>query len=108
MKRVLLLGGLAVALVLAGFVSNFASAAPDGLDNTLHAGCTLDDAGEVTGGACMARAARPHEVGGPLADYAVEGVHPWLGTAVAGIGGVLLTFAVGGGLFWLVRRPARR
>ncbi|GGK15971.1 hypothetical protein GCM10010124_05750 [Pilimelia terevasa] len=103
-RRGLLLGGLAVALVLAGLVSAVASGAPDGLEAALSAGCTVDDAGEVVAGTCPATAARPHEWGGPFADYAVAGLGPGWGTALAGVGGVLLTFACGAGLFRLARR----
>lgn len=97
--------GLLLALVLAGVVSNFASSAPDGLDSTALRGCTTNDAGEITGGSCMARSEREHEVGGPLADYGISGIdNPYLSTGLAGVAGVLLTFAIGGGLFWLARR----
>jgi cobalt/nickel transport protein len=100
-----LLAGLFVALLLAGVVSNFASAAPDGLDAATTRGCTVNDAGEITGGTCMAQGAKDHEVAGsPLADYSVSGLdHPYLSTGLSGVLGVLLTFAVAGGLFWLTR-----
>lgn len=100
-----ILGGLLVALLLAGVVSNFASSAPDGLDSTARRGCTVDAAGEITGGTCMAQSERDHEVGGPLADYGISGIdNGFLSTGVAGAAGVLITFALGGGLFWLARR----
>ncbi len=95
-----ILGGLGVALILAGVVSNFASPHPDGLDSSLREGCTVNEAGEITGGTCPAQAEKEHEVGGPLADYG-EGT---IGTGAAGVLGVLITFALAGGLFWLVRR----
>ncbi|HWH00431.1 MAG TPA: PDGLE domain-containing protein [Pilimelia sp.] len=100
------LGGLLVSLLLAGVVSSFASAAPDGLDSASTKGCTTDEAGEITGGSCMARNAKDHELAGsPLADYALRGVaDERLATGLSGVAGVLLTFAVGGGLFWLARR----
>ncbi|GAA2523485.1 PDGLE domain-containing protein [Pilimelia columellifera] len=102
-------GGLLVSLLLAGVLSNFASASPDGLESALHEGCVLAEDGTIVGGDCVARRAGEHELAGPFADYSVTGVEsPFLGTAVAGGVGVLLTFAVGGGLFWLVRRPSRR
>lgn len=107
MKRTtgFLLAGLFVALLLAGVVSNFASAAPDGLDAATTRGCTLNDAGEITGGTCMAQGAKDHEVAGsPLAEYAVTGLdNPYLSTGLSGVLGVLLTFAVAGGVFWLTR-----
>jgi cobalt/nickel transport protein len=98
-------GGLMVSLLLAGVVSNFASTAPDGLDSVAAKGCTTDGAGEVTGGACVGRGAQEHELGGPLADYGVRGVdNEFLSTGLSGVVGVLLTFALGAGLFRLVRR----
>lgn len=100
-----MLGGLLVALLIAGVVSNFAAGSPDGLDATALRGCTVDDEGRITGGTCMARSEREHEVGGPLAEYGIRGVdNGFLSTGLAGAAGVLLTFAVGGGLFWLARR----
>ena len=100
------LGGLLVALLLAGVVSNFAAGSPDGLDSASTKGCTVDEAGEITGGDCIARSADEHELGdSPLADYGVRGVdNEFLSTGLSGVLGVLLTFAVGGGIFWLVRR----
>jgi cobalt/nickel transport protein len=101
-----ILGGLLVALLLAGVVSNFASGAPDGLDSASTKGCAVDAEGEITGGDCMARNARDHELGdSPLADYGIRGVdNSFLSTGLSGVAGVLLTFAVGGGAFWLLRR----
>ena len=105
-----LLAGLFVALLLAGVASNFASGSPDGLDATTTRGCTLNAAGEITGGTCMAQGAKSHETAGsPFADYSVAGFdNPYLSTGLSGVLGVLVTFAVGGGVFWLVRtrRPA--
>lgn len=100
-----IIGGLLVALILAGVASNFASSAPDGLDSSARRGCTTDESGEITGGTCMAQSEKEHEIGGPLADYGVRGIdNEFLSTGLSGVIGVLLTFAVGGGLFWLVRR----
>jgi cobalt/nickel transport protein len=104
-------GGLLVALVLAGVVSNFASDRPDGLDSTALQGCTTDAAGNITGGTCMAQREQEHQLNdGPLADYGIAGIdNPYLSTGLAGVLGVLLTFGLGYGLFWLARRrgPAR-
>ena len=99
-------GGLLVALLLAGVVSNLASAHPDGLDSSLREGCTFDADDNITGGSCPAEQARDHELAdGPLADYGVKGIdNPYLSTGLSGVLGVLVTFAVGGGLFWLARR----
>ncbi|KKJ93581.1 PDGLE domain-containing protein [Micromonospora sp. HK10] len=101
-----LLGGLLVALLLAGVVSNYASAHPDGLDSSLLKGCTVNADDEITGGSCPAQQAKDHELAdSPLADYGVRGVrNGFLSTGLSGVLGVLLTFALGGGLFWLARR----
>lgn len=95
--------GLLVALILAGVVSNFASRSPDGLDATTLQGCTTDAEGNITGGECIAQQAEEGE--GPLADYGIKGIdNPYLSTGLAGVAGVLVTFAIGGGLFWVIRR----
>jgi cobalt/nickel transport protein len=101
-----LAGGLLVALILAGVVSNFASGSPDGLDNTALAGCTTDAEGNITGGTCMAQQEGEHQAAdSPLADYGIRGIdNEFLSTGLSGVLGVLITFAIGGGLFWLVRR----
>ena len=98
--------GLLVAAVLAGVVSNFASSSPDGLDKTALNGCTVDDRGEITGGTCMAQQEQAHQTGdSPLADYGIRGIdNEFLSTGLSGILGVAVTFAIGGGIFWLVRR----
>jgi len=100
-KRLFIVAGLFVALILAGVVSNFASSSPDGLDAAARQGCTVDADGEITGGTCMAQKERGHQLAGsPFAGYG-DGA---LSTAVSGVVGVLVTFAVGGGVFWLARR----
>ena len=101
-----LTGGLLVALLLAGVVSNFASGSPDGLDATAREGCTFDAAGEITGGTCMAQREQAHQLAdSPLADYGIKGIdNPYVSTGLAGVAGVLITFGVGAGGFWLVRR----
>lgn len=101
-----LAGGLLVALLLAGVVSNFASGSPDGLDATARQGCTFDAAGEITGGTCMAQRERQHQLAGtPMAGYGIRalGEGP-LSTGLAGVLGVLITFTLGGGGFWVARR----
>lgn len=104
-----ILAGLLVALLLAGFVSNFASGDPDGLDSAALDGCTVNAAGDITGGSCMAQKAADHELGGPFADYGVAGIgNDFVATAIAGVLGVLVVFAIGGGLFWLLRRRNNR
>jgi cobalt/nickel transport protein len=104
-----LAGGLLVALLLAGVVSNFASGSPDGLDYAAREGCTFNADDEITGGTCMAQQEGEHQLGdSPLADYGIRGIdNEFLSKAGSGVLGVLVTFAVGGGLFWLVRRRDR-
>lgn len=94
-----------VALLVAGVLSAFASASPDGLDAVTQRGCTtIDDTGTLAGD-CLARQARDHTLaGGPLADYTVQGDQRLSG--VAGVVGVLVTLGVAGGLFQLLRRRA--
>jgi cobalt/nickel transport protein len=101
-----LAGGLLVALLLAGVVSNFASSSPDGLDATARKGCTFDAQGNITGGTCMAQREQDHQMkDSPLADYGIKGIdNPYLSTGLSGILGVLITFGVGTGVFYLVRR----
>jgi cobalt/nickel transport protein len=104
-----LIGGLLVALLLAGVVSSFASGSPDGLDYAAREGCTFNADDEITGGTCMAQQEQEHQLAGsPLADYAVRGIdNEFLATGLSGVIGVLITFAVGGGLFWVLRRRIR-
>ncbi|MFF0313908.1 PDGLE domain-containing protein [Micromonospora sp. NPDC005252] len=101
-----LAGGLLIALLLAGVVSNYASSHPDGLDSSLLKGCTVDADDNIVGGSCPAQQAREHELGdSPLADYGVRGIrNSFVSTGLSGVLGVLVTFAIGGGGFWLLRR----
>lgn len=91
--RLLWVVGLLVALALAGIVSFYASRQPDGLE-------------KVAGDTGFLTTAEDHDLaGGPLADYGVEGVDDArLSVGLAGVLGVTVTLAVGGGLFWLARR----
>ena len=101
------LGGLLVALLLAGVVSNFASARPDGLDSAAAARAARSTPRATSPAAPAWPAGRQdHELGdSPLADYGIRGIdNAYLSTGLSGVLGVLLTFAVGGGIFWLVRR----
>ncbi|WP_433831828.1 PDGLE domain-containing protein [Actinoplanes sp. CA-015351] len=104
-----LAGGLLVALLLAGVVSSFASGSPDGLDYAAREGCTFNAEGEITGGTCMAQQEGEHQLGdSPLADYGIKGINnEYLSTGLSGILGVLVTFGIGGGLFWLLRRRTK-
>lgn len=101
-----------VALAIAGVLSYLASSSPDGLDSVTEQGCTVgrDSAGQdQLAGRCIAQHARDHAAAGsPLADYTVGGDGHL--TGVAGMIGVVVTLAVAGGLFWLVRprRAARQ
>ena len=108
-KRVFLISGLLVSLLLAGVVSSFASSSPDGLDSAAREGCTFDADGNITGGTCMARNEEEHQLAdGPLADYGITGIgNEYLSTGLSGVVGVLVTFGIGAGVFWLVRRRTR-
>jgi cobalt/nickel transport protein len=101
-----LVGGLLVSLILAGVVSGFAATSPDGLEHAARQGCSVDAQDEITGGSCLAQAEREHDLAdGWFAGYGIRGVgNQRLATGLAGIAGVLVTFSLGGGLFWLVRR----
>jgi cobalt/nickel transport protein len=103
MKKFLITGTI-VTVVLAGFVSLFASASPDGLESVLLTGCETTD-GEITGGTCVLQATGDHEIGGVFADYGISFLdNEILGASLAGILGVLLTLGVATGLFWLLAR----
>ncbi|MEV7088453.1 energy-coupling factor ABC transporter permease [Streptomyces sp. NPDC093085] len=84
---------LVTALVLAGFVSYYASGAPDGLE-------------KVAADQGIDRKAEPHHAdGSPLAGYGVEDItDARLSGGLAGVIGVGATVAVGSGVFWAVRR----
>jgi cobalt/nickel transport system permease protein len=95
-NRKFLLAGLVLALFLAGVVSFYASSAPDGLEKV------ASDQG------IDAKAKDHSAADGPLADYGTKGVdNNRLSGGLAGLAGVLLTFAVGGVLFVALsrRRP---
>lgn len=96
-SRRIRLAGLAAALVLAGGVSFYASASPDGLEK-VAADHGID--AEV----------RDHPAAGsPLADYGVADItDPRLSVGLAGVIGVGATAAVGIGLFRLTARRRRR
>ncbi|WP_436761263.1 energy-coupling factor ABC transporter permease [Streptosporangium sp. V21-05] len=81
--------GVAVAALLAGVVSFYASSSPDGLE------WVAEDKG-------FSDQATDHSLGEqPLADYGDVGGIP---VGVAGLIGVGVTLAVGGGVFYAVRR----
>ncbi|MFD7221703.1 energy-coupling factor ABC transporter permease [Streptomyces sp. NPDC059892] len=85
--------GLVTALVLAGFVSFYASANPDGLE-------------KVAADQGIDRKTEPHHTAdSPLADYGVRDVDDArISGGLAGVIGVGATVAVGTGVFWAVRR----
>ncbi|MDQ1010250.1 cobalt/nickel transport system permease protein [Streptomyces sp. V4I23] len=87
------LTGLVTAFVLAGFVSFYASASPDGLE-------------KVAADKGIDKTVEEHAVAGsPLADYGVEDVEDdRLSGGLAGVIGVGATVAVGTGVFCVVRR----
>lgn len=103
-------GFLLIALLVAGGLSYFASSDPDGLDSVTLQGCTVvetADGGEELQGTCIAQGATDHATAGsPLADYAVGGTDGTVG--LAGILGVVVTLAIAGGLFWVLRRRGPR
>lgn len=99
-------GFLAVSLLVAGLLSYLASGNPDGLDTVAREGCTAVEnaqGGEELRGTCIAQNEGEHATGGgPLADYAIGGADGTNGPA--GVIGVLVTLAVAGGVFLLLRR----
>ncbi|MFG3022191.1 energy-coupling factor ABC transporter permease [Streptomyces sp. NPDC048254] len=92
-RRALWITGLATSLVLAGFVSFYASADPDGLEKVAH------DKG------IDAKAQEHAAADSPLADYGVEDVSDArLSGGLAGVIGVGVTVVAGSTVFWAVRR----
>ena len=94
--KLFLAAGLLLALALALFVSPFADSDPDGLTKVA----------EEEG---FAGAEEQHDLSdSPVADYEVDGVDDArLGTGMAGVIGVLVTFGVGVGAFALLRTLRR-
>lgn len=85
--------GLAVSLVIAGFVSYYASSEPDGLEKV------AGDQGFIDAAQDSANAALP------TADYGIAGVESErLSVGLAGILGVVVIAVVAFGLFWLLGR----
>ena len=85
--------GLAVALVVAGVVSWYASASPDGLEWAAEQAGFLDTAEDSP------------SADSPLADYGTKGVeNDRLSGGLAGVAGVVLTLGLGGALFLALRR----
>jgi hypothetical protein len=90
-------GGLLVAVALALFVSPFANSNPDGLERV------ATDKG-------FAASERDHALkDGPIADYSLRGVdNERVGTGIAGLIGMTLTFGIGTLLFGVLRSVRRR
>ncbi|MFG2970518.1 MULTISPECIES: energy-coupling factor ABC transporter permease [unclassified Streptomyces] len=92
-RRALWLAGLVTSLVLAGFVSFYASADPDGLEKVAH------DKGIDT------KVEEHASADSPLADYGVRDVSDArLSGGLAGVIGVGTTVVAGSAVFWAVRR----
>ncbi|MEU9401400.1 energy-coupling factor ABC transporter permease [Streptomyces sp. SID4985] len=92
-RRTLWITGLVTSLVLAGFVSFYASANPDGLEKVAH------DQG------IDQKAERHASADSPLADYGVKDVSDArLSGGLAGVIGVGATVVAGSAVFWAVRR----
>jgi cobalt/nickel transport system permease protein len=91
--RTLLLAGLGTSLLLAGVVSFYASADPDGLEK-VAADKGID-----------AKVEDHAAADSPLADYGVEGLDSArIAGGLAGVIGVGVTVVAGTGVFWSVRR----
>ncbi|MFI5757562.1 energy-coupling factor ABC transporter permease [Streptomyces sp. NPDC051569] len=85
--------GLVTALVVAGFLSFYASASPDGLEK-VAADQGIDE-----------KAQPHHSADSPLADYAITEISDArISGGVAGVIGVGATVVVGSGVFYAVRR----
>jgi cobalt/nickel transport system permease protein len=91
--RKLWITGLVTSLVLAGFVSFYASANPDGLE-------------KVAADKGIDKTAEEHAAAdSPLADYGVKDVSDArLSGGLAGVIGVGVTVVAGSAVFWAVRR----
>jgi cobalt/nickel transport protein len=82
------IGGLLVSLLLAGFVSFYASSHPDGLEKVASEIGFIDSAKD------------PATAGSALADYGVEGVeNERASVGIAGVIGVAATGVLATGLF---------
>ncbi|MCX4813067.1 energy-coupling factor ABC transporter permease [Streptomyces sp. NBC_01239] len=92
-RRKLWIGGLVASLVLAGFVSFYASSNPDGLE-------------KVAADQGIDRQTKEHASADfPLADYGVRDVEDArLSGGLAGVIGVGVTVVAGTGVFWAVRK----
>ncbi|MEO5710873.1 MAG: PDGLE domain-containing protein [Nocardioidaceae bacterium] len=95
--RVLLVTGLLLALLLAGVVSFYASASPDGLNRV------AEDKG------FSSTQTKHASDDSPFAGYGTSGVSDGrLSKGVAGVVGCVVVLALAGGLTFLVRRRGAR
>lgn len=94
--RPLLIGGGLVAILLAGVVSFYASASPDGLE-------------KVAADKGLNAHEEEHRLSdAPLADYGVKGIeNERISVGLAGVVGVGITVLAGGAVFYTVRRRRR-
>lgn len=94
-QRAVMVSALLLALAIAGLVSFYASASPDGLNKV---------AGEVG----FADTETEHaSSGSPLAGYETSGLDSARASrAVAGVTGCVAVLAITGGLVWVTRRRA--
>ncbi len=92
-RRGFVLAGLLVTILLAGGLGYWASDSPDGLNRVaMDEGFNAHERAPVTSGS-------------PLAGYESTRVKdPWLSSAVAGVTGVAICFAVAGGAAFAIRR----
>ncbi|HEX8781517.1 MAG TPA: PDGLE domain-containing protein [Nocardioides sp.] len=92
-RRTFFVVALAVSLLLAGVVSYYASAHPDGLEHVAQQAGFLDTARDSAA------------ADGPLADYRARGVgDARLSGGLAGVVGCLVVLVLAGGLALLLRR----
>ncbi|WP_053710616.1 energy-coupling factor ABC transporter permease [Streptomyces sp. NRRL B-3648] len=92
-RRTLWITGLVTSLVLAGFVSFYASASPDGLEKVAH------DKG------IDKKAGKHVSADSPLAGYGVRDIaDARLSGGLAGVIGVGVTVVAGSAVFWALRR----
>lgn len=92
-RRGFVLAGLLVTILLAGGLGYWASDSPDGLNRV-----AVDEG-------FNAHEREPVTSSSPMAGYESTGVDdPWLSSAVAGVTGVAICFALAGGAAFVIRR----
>jgi cobalt/nickel transport protein len=100
-NRVFILGGLGIALMIAVFLSPFASTNPDGLDRV--SGDLKFDTKESQN-----KPAHKLPFYAMFDEYALRGVPKQLATPLAGLAGTLLTFGLAWGIGKLAVRGSSR